>query len=109
MPIHSRNKGKRGERLWRDKLREHGFQAKRGQQNRGGEDSPDVICPDIPGIHWEVKFCQQTRLREWLTQAQSDCGSKIPAVAHKRKNDNWIISMDADEFLEMIKESEHVI
>lgn len=45
--INSRQKGKRGERLWRDQLREQGFTARRGQQYAGGIESPDVICEEL--------------------------------------------------------------
>ncbi len=51
----SRAKGKRGELAWRDELRAMGFQAERGQQRAGGTDSPDVKCPDLPNVHFEVK------------------------------------------------------
>lgn len=49
----SRDKGARGEREFRDLLREHGFEARRGQQFAGGNDSPDVVT-DLP-CHVEVK------------------------------------------------------
>ena len=40
--MNSREKGKRGERRWRDVLREAGFlKAYRGAQYHGGADSPD--------------------------------------------------------------------
>jgi len=49
----SREKGKRGEREFCELLREHGFDARRGQQFAGGPDSPDVVT-DCP-CHFEVK------------------------------------------------------
>ena len=56
--MNSRQKGARGERMWRDELREAGFTARRGQQFAGGTDSPDVICEELNNLHMEVKFVQ---------------------------------------------------
>jgi len=55
MTINSRDKGKRMERKAAELLKSFGWDAKRGQQHRGGDDSPDVVCPDLPNIHIEVK------------------------------------------------------
>jgi hypothetical protein len=43
--MNSSQKGKRGERAWRDELIAHGYSARRGQQFSGTPDSPDVVCP----------------------------------------------------------------
>jgi len=53
--INSCRKGKDGEREVVKILRSYGIEAKRGQQHKGGPDSPDVIH-DIPGVHIEVKL-----------------------------------------------------
>lgn len=55
--VNSRQRGKVGERLAAAYLRSLGFEsAKRGQQHRGGPDSPDILVPDeLPHIHFEVK------------------------------------------------------
>ena len=50
--MNSRNKGKRGELEWRDVIRSHGYEARRGQQFSGSPDSPDVVT-DLP-YHFEV-------------------------------------------------------
>jgi hypothetical protein len=62
--MNSRQKGKRGERAWRDVLLAHGFQARRGRQFPGSPDSPDVVCPDLPTVHFEVKCVEHLRLHE---------------------------------------------
>ena len=41
--MNSREKGKRGERQWRDELRANGYGARRGQQFCGSAESPDVV------------------------------------------------------------------
>jgi hypothetical protein len=56
MPVNSRQKGKRGELAFVKVLKGMGYNARRGQQFKGGADSPDIVCPDLPGIHFEVKF-----------------------------------------------------
>ena len=62
--MNSREKGKRGERRWRDVLRAAGFQkAHRGVQYSGGSDSPDVACPELPGIHFEVKAVEALNMK----------------------------------------------
>ena len=49
--MNSRQKGARGERMFRDMFREAGFEARRGQQFSGGTDSPDVVVPALPDFH----------------------------------------------------------
>jgi len=48
--MNSREKGKRGERQWRDELRANGYTARRGQQFAGSPDSPDVVCEELDWI-----------------------------------------------------------
>ncbi len=105
----SNAKGKRGERAWRDKLREHGFiQSRRGQQFSGGTDSPDVICPELPGIHFEVKYVQKLNMYNAIDQAKFDCGDKVPVVASRKNDAEWLITMRGDDWLNLIKQTEYV-
>src|SRR5205823_13839879 len=88
--VNSRQKGKRGERQWRDELRANGYAARRGQQFSGSPDSPDVVCDSLPWIHFEVKAVERLNIRDAVDQAKRDCGirsaecgiQKIPVVAH---------------------------
>lgn len=78
----SRQKGKRGELLWRDELRKMGFEARRGQQFAGGGDSPDVVCPSLPRLHCEVKMVAAMDLGtklldDAINQAKADAGEYI--------------------------------
>lgn len=100
--INSRAKGARGERLWRDVLREAGYtSARRGQQFSGSSDSPDVKCDDLPEVHWEVKCVENLNLRTAMEQATRDAGEgQIPIVAHKKNNQPWLITLPANEFIE---------
>ena len=108
--MNSRAKGQRGERAWRDQLREAGFNsAYRGQQYSGSPDSPDVQCPELPNLHFEVKHVEALNVWKAMQQAISDAGHhKVPVLAHKRNRSGWLVTMRADDWLELIRESYHV-
>lgn len=109
MSVDSRAKGCRGEREWRDQLREAGFlKARRGQQHAGGTDSPDVVCPELPTIHFEVKRVEAGNVYNWMAQACCDAGTKIPVVAHKRNGRGWVVVLTATDFLNIIRRSDLV-
>lgn len=104
--MNSRAKGARGERMWRDQLREAGFHARRGQQFSGGPESPDVISDDLPKIHFEVKNVQAGNPYNWMAQAIRDAGSKMPVVAHKRNDCPWLVILRSEDFLKIIRETD---
>lgn len=104
MPINSKQKGARGERLWRDMLRAAGFTARRGQQFSGGSDSPDVLCEELRGLHMEVKFTESLNLQKACDQADKDRGIKPYIVAHKKSRTGWKVTMEAEFFFELLKE-----
>ena len=89
--MNSCQKGKRGEREFAAFLRERGFEARRGQQFSGGDESPDVIH-SVPGVHFEVKRTEALSLYKALGQAADDCKRvlKIPVVAHRRNKCDWV-------------------
>jgi len=101
--VNSREKGKRGERQWRDQLRAHGFHARRGQQFSGGQDSPDVICDSLPWAHFEVKLCERLDLYAAMDQARRDCGGRAPFVAHRRNHWPWLVTMEAERFYRLLR------
>ena len=104
--MNSNQKGKRGERAWRDELLAHGYTARRGQQFAGSPDSPDVVCDDLPGFHFEVKTVEKLNLREAMEQAVNDAGEKVPLVAHKRNRGEWLITMRASDWFKMLARPE---
>ena len=112
--MNSRDKGKRGEREFAALLREHGFDAKRGQQFSGGADSPDVVSEALAWLHVEVKRVQNLNLTDACVQAERDQarpglnGRKKHAwiVAHRRNHAPWLITMRAEFFFELIREFE---
>ena len=108
--MNSKAKGKRGERQWRDQLRDAGFlKAHRGQQFKGTPDSPDVQCPELPNLHFEVKAVEALNVWKAMQQAIDDAGvDKIPVLAHKRNRSGWLVTMRAEDWLDLIRESDWV-
>ncbi len=103
MAINRRKKGARGERLWRDVLRSKGLTARRGQQYCGANGDSDVICEELGGYHFEVKFVQNFNARKALGQAKSDAkDGKISVVVQKSNNKDWIAVIDAEAFLDLV-------
>jgi hypothetical protein len=102
--MNSCNKGKVGEREWRDFCRDEGYDARRGQQHAGGADSPDVICPALHWIHFEVKRVQRLCIEDAMSQAHRDAGGKkVPVVAHRRNHCPWLVTMDAETFFQFVR------
>lgn len=91
-------RGKRGEREWRDELRAQGWGAYRGQQYSGSPNSPDVVCDALPWIHFEVKYVERLDLPAAMNQARRDCGPKVPMVAHRRNFRSWLVTMKITRF-----------
>jgi len=113
--MNSRTKGKVGEREFASLLREHGFDARRGQQFSGSPDSPDVVSDALAWLHIEVKRVQNLNLTDACVQAEGDCGRGAPAgykkpwiVAHRRNHAPWLITMRAEFFFELIREFDPV-
>ncbi len=108
--MNSREKGKRGERRWRDVLRDAGFlHARRGIQFSGSPDSPDVACPELPSLHFEVKAVEALNIWRAMAQAIADAGpAKTPVVAHTRNRSGWLVTMRAEDWLTLIRSSDLV-
>ncbi len=101
--MNSRQKGKVGEREFASLLREHGFDARRGQQFSGGADSPDVVSEALAWLHVEVKRVQNLNLTDACVQAEGDCGGKPWIVAHRRNYAPWLITMRAETFFNFLR------
>ena len=109
--MNSRRKGKVGEREFAALLREHGFDARRGQQFAGGADSPDVVSDALAWLHVEVKRVQNLNLADACAQAEGDsagrgapAGHKKPwVVAHRRNHAPWLITMRAETFFNFLR------
>jgi len=102
--INSRAKGCRGELEWASALRSYGYSdAIRGQQHSGSPDSPDVKCDSLAQIHWEVKRVNKLNLSKAYSQCRIDAGdNQTPIVAHRRDREEWLITLSAKDFLEIL-------
>lgn len=88
-------------------LRAEGYEARRGQQFSGGTDSPDVICGDLPGLHFEVKLVQNLNVdRVMNEQAEPDAGDKIPVIAHRKNHSKWLVTLKAEDFFLILRNSD---
>ena len=100
--INSKSKGKRGERYVAKRLREYGFDAKRGVQYQGSPDSPDVI--GLRGVHIEVKFTERLNMWSALEQSKRDAGEgEVPVVMFKRNRSDVYVTMPLDDFVDFYK------
>ena len=98
--MNSKQKGKRIELLAVHYLHALGFdQAKRGQQNRGGADSPDVIAPELSNVHFEIKGAGGVdvgtqALVDAYTQSMRDAKEfATPVVMWKPDRKAWRLTM----------------
>ena len=96
-----REKGKRGERDFRDLLRAYGYAAE-----RDGTKDGDLKGDLPPGFHFEVKFCETLKIPQWVAQSYGDAKpGEIPVVAFRRSRlngdilGNWHIIEPADQWI----------
>lgn len=101
--LNSKRKGCAGERELARVLESYGFSAHRGQQFKGGADSPDVICESMPDIHIECKRVEHLNLYQAMEQAARDCGGKAPAVFHRKNRKPWMVTMLLDDWVEIYR------
>jgi len=108
--INSRQKGARAEREVRDLLKERGYDAHRGQQFSGGNESPDVKH-NLNGLHIEVKHVQNLNLDKAMEQSRRDAKEgEIASVWHRKNGETWKVTIDAQDFLDLwaYKEREEI-
>lgn len=99
--MNSKEKGKRGERDLSKVLSTlFNVNARRGQQYKGTDDSPDVIAFD--GVHVECKRTERFNPYKALEQANNDAGENIPVVMHKRNYKPWIVVIELENLPDFI-------
>lgn len=103
--VNSRDKGARGERELAGKLKEYGYDCRRGQQYCGANGDADVI--GLPGIHIECKRVERLDLYGAMAQAEGDAiAEEKPVVMHRRNNCKWLVTMNLADWIELYKEWE---
>ena len=96
--MNSRQKGKRGELQLAKKLREYGFDCRRGQQYCGSSGDADVV--GLPGIHIECKYVEHLNLYDAMAQSIHDAReSELPTVFHRRNNCPWLVTMRLEDWM----------
>lgn len=106
--MNSKRKGNRGELELLHILQAHGIEAQRNQQGRapgelmpkGGYENPDVQA-NYHGIpaHIEVKRVQRLNLYAAMAQAVRDAGHRLPVVAHRTNNHEWLVTIRLKDLL----------
>lgn len=103
--MNSREKGASGERELARKLREHGYEARRGQQYSGANGDADVL--GLREIHIECKRVERLNLQDAMSQAIGDAKEgELPAVFHRKNHCEWLVTMRLDDWMSLYREYE---
>ena len=98
----SKQKGARGERELSSKLREYGYQTRRGQQYCGANGDADVV--GLPGIHIECKRVERLNIYDAISQAKADKKrNELGTVFHRKDRSEWLVTMTLDEWMKLYK------
>lgn len=106
MGRYSRQKGKRGERLCRDEIKEQlGVPCRRGVQFAGGAGSPDVVLLVETVLHFEAKAVERLNLHAAMAQSIADAGEgRLPLVWHKRSREDSLLTMRMKDLAAVVAE-----
>ena len=100
--VNSRNKGKVYERHVAGLFKEHGYNARRGQQYCGANGDADVI--GVPYIHIECKAVERLNLYDAMAQAKHDARlGELPVVIHKKNYCNDLVTMEFEQWVKLYK------
>ncbi|MDF2543449.1 MAG: hypothetical protein K0S47_3167 [Herbinix sp.] len=100
--MNSKQKGARGERELANKLKDYGYDTRRGQQYNGLE-GDDVV--GLPGIHIECKRVEKLNLYNAMDQSKRDNkGNSKPVVFHRKDRSEWLVTMTFDDWMELYRE-----
>lgn len=106
MGINSREKGRRGEAELASKLRELGYEARRGQQFSGKNGDPDVVT-NLKNIHIECKRVEHLNIDDALDQSRRDARKgEIPVVMHRKNHTRWKVTMDLEDWIRLYRDYE---
>ena len=105
MTINSKQKGARFERSLASRLKEYGYDCRRGQQYCGANGDADVV--GVPGIHIECKHQETMRLYDWMSQSKADAREgEIPIVIHRKNNSADLVTMEFCDWIRLYREWE---
>lgn len=96
--MNNRDKGARGERELAKKLREYGYETRRGQQYCGANGDADVV--GLAGVHIECKRVERLNLYDAITQSKRDARrDEIPVVMHRKNDCEWLVTMRLEDWI----------
>jgi Holliday junction resolvase len=99
--MNSRTKGAAGERELAEKLREYGYEARRGQQFCGANGDADVV--GLPGYHIECKRVEKLNIDTAMEQSVRDAREgEIPIVCHRKNRKEWLVTIRLKDFMGVI-------
>lgn len=100
--VNSRDKGARAERTLANKLKEYGYDTRRGQQFCGLNGQADVV--GLPNIHIECKRVEQgyTAINSAMAQSIRDSREgETPVVMHKQNRKPWLVTMTLEDWIKL--------
>lgn len=102
--INSKRKGADGERELAKKLKEYGYDCRRGQQYCGANGDADVV--GLSGIHIECKRVEKLNIYAAIDQSKLDASltQSLPAVFHRKNDCEWLVTMTLDNWIELYRE-----
>ena len=101
--MNSRAKGAKGERELAKKLREYGYEARRGQQYAGINGDADVV--GLEGVHIECKRVERLNIDDSLSQSIRDAkDGEMPIVVHRTNHCDWKVTMRLEDFIKLYRE-----
>lgn len=95
----SQRKGRAAELELVKLLRGYGYDVRPGEAQSYGRE-PDLS--GLPGIHAEVKRCEQLRLSSWMKQATADAArfrDGFPVIFHRKNREPWLVTLHLDNFI----------
>jgi Holliday junction resolvase len=102
--VNSKQKGKRGELELAHWLTDRGYPARRGQQFKGGEDSPDVVCESLGFLNIECKRTERLKIYDAMKQSIADAGEdQTPIVFHRKNGEEWLTILRAEDLIKLLK------
>ena len=101
----SKSKGARGERELSSKLREYGYNTRRGQQYCGANGDADVV--GLPNIHIECKRVEKLNIYNAISQAKAVAKeNELHTVFHRKDRSEWLVTMTLEDWIKIYKEFE---
>ena len=106
--INSKAKGAAGERELSNKLKEYGYDCRRGQQFCGANGDADVV--GLPNIHIECKRVEKLNIYDAIDQAKRDSNKSelpfsnpLPTVFHRKNNSEWLVTNTLEDWMKLYK------